>query len=129
MKEATWNLAAISPAACNADGAIPLPILASSSTRSASDGWDGNTRCVAASLRFVYLLQSLLDPQQYYVGMTSSPAARLAAHNASESPHTTRLRSWRAPVTIEFIDQRRALAFERYLKSGSGREFARRHFR
>jgi predicted GIY-YIG superfamily endonuclease len=63
------------------------------------------------------------------VGLTSYPKARLAAHNAGESPHTARFRPWRTLVTIEFSDTERARAFERYLKSGSGREFARRHFR
>jgi hypothetical protein len=29
---------------------------------------------------------------------------------------------------IEFPDEERAIRFERYLKSGSGREFAKRHF-
>lgn len=84
---------------------------------------------VAASQRFVYRLQSLIDPRQYYVGLTSNPAARVAAHNAGESPHTSQFKPWRVLVTIEFADEGRALAFERYLKSGSGREFARRHFR
>jgi len=32
-------------------------------------------------------------------------------------------------VVIEFDEERPALEFERYLKTGSGREFARRHFR
>jgi hypothetical protein len=40
--------------------------------------------------RFVYLLQSSRDPQQHYVGLTSDPVARLAGHNAGESPHTAR---------------------------------------
>ena len=79
--------------------------------------------------RFVYLLQSVVDPNQHYVGLTSDPVARLAAHNAGDSPHTARFRPWRAIVTIEFANDGRASAFERYLKSGSGREFARRHFR
>jgi hypothetical protein len=30
---------------------------------------------------------------------------------------------------VKFADERRALKFEKYLKSGSGAEFARRHFR
>jgi hypothetical protein len=30
---------------------------------------------------------------------------------------------------IEFDEEEPALKFERYLKTGSGREFARRHFR
>ncbi|HKE83020.1 MAG TPA: hypothetical protein VKB50_04665 [Vicinamibacterales bacterium] len=32
-------------------------------------------------------------------------------------------------VVIEFADERRAIAFERYLKSGSGAAFAQRHLR
>ena len=49
--------------------------------------------------RVVYLLQSSRDPQQYYVGLTSDPIARLAAHNAGESLHTARWRPWRTVVT------------------------------
>jgi putative endonuclease len=79
--------------------------------------------------RFVYLLQSALDPREHYAGLTGDPVARLAAHNAGESRHTARFRPWRMLVTIEFAEAHRASAFERYLKSGSGREFARRHFR
>jgi len=32
-------------------------------------------------------------------------------------------------IVIEFADERRALMFERYLKSGSGVAFAQRHLR
>jgi hypothetical protein len=32
-------------------------------------------------------------------------------------------------VVVKFADERRALAFERYLKSGSGCAFAHRHLR
>jgi len=31
-------------------------------------------------------------------------------------------------VCLEFATERRAIEFERYLKSGSGRAFAKRHF-
>jgi hypothetical protein len=31
-------------------------------------------------------------------------------------------------VSIEFLTEKEALRFERYLKSGSGRAFAKRHF-
>jgi putative endonuclease len=79
--------------------------------------------------RFVYLLQSVLVPAEYYVGITSDPVSRLHAHNSGESPHTSRYRPWRVLLTMEFADSEKALAFESYLKTGSGREFARRHFR
>ena len=79
--------------------------------------------------RFVYILKSICSPHEYYVGITSDPHARLAAHNDGLSPHTSRHRPWRALVVIEFDEEAPAIEFERYLKTGSGREFARRHFR
>lgn len=79
--------------------------------------------------RFVYVLKSEVDVRQYYVGVTADPIVRLQAHNAGFSPHTARFRPWRKLVVIEFDEEEPALQFERYLKTGSGREFARRHFR
>jgi putative endonuclease len=78
--------------------------------------------------RFVYLLRSLGDAGQPYVGVTSNVAARLAFHNAGGSPHTAKYRPWKLVVSIEFADEQRALAFENYLKSGSGRAFAKASF-
>jgi predicted GIY-YIG superfamily endonuclease len=52
----------------------------------------------------------------------------LLAHNAGGSPHTARFKPWKLLVSIEFPDQSTAARFERYLKSGSGRAFAKRHF-
>ena len=79
--------------------------------------------------RFVYILKSTSEPVQYYVGVTSNPVARLAAHNAGLSAHTAAHRPWKTLVVIEFDEEEPALEFEQYLKTGSGREFSRRHFR
>lgn len=79
--------------------------------------------------RFVYILKNECNPWRYYVGVTGNPRARLQAHNAGLSPHTAQYRPWRTLVVVEFDEEAPALRFERYLKTGSGREFARRHFR
>lgn len=79
-------------------------------------------------LRFVYVLRSEIDPARHYVGATSDVPARLTAHNAGESSHTSKHRPWRLVVALEFRSEEIALRFERYLKSGSGRAFAKRHF-
>ena len=79
--------------------------------------------------RFVYILKSLCTPHEYYVGITCDPKARLAAHNDGSSRHTASHRPWKTLVVIEFDEEEPALKFEKYLKTGSGREFARRHFR
>ena len=78
--------------------------------------------------RFVYVLKNGDPKPHFYVGHTSEVRARLADHNAGRCPHTARYRPWQLHVTIELPDERRAIEFERYLKSGSGRTFAKRHF-
>ena len=77
----------------------------------------------------VYVLRSMSDPSRYYTGVTSDVDARLAAHNAGRCPHTADGKPWQLEVVVHFADERRAIVFERYLKSGSGCAFARRHFR
>lgn len=79
--------------------------------------------------RFVYILKGLTEENAYYLGVASCVARRLTAHNRGISPHTAKHRPWRPLVVIEFDEEAPALEFERYLKTGSGREFVRRHFR
>ena len=79
--------------------------------------------------RIVYILRSDGDPSRYYTGLTSDLAARLDAHNAGRVPHTADGKPWIIDVIVKFADQRRAVAFEKYLKSGSGFAFAKRHLR
>ena len=79
-------------------------------------------------MHIVYVLQSVKDPARHYVGHTKDMAARLAIHNRGEVFHTAKWHPWRLVVAIQFTDEPRAIAFEKYLKSGSGRAFAKRHF-
>jgi predicted GIY-YIG superfamily endonuclease len=69
------------------------------------------------------------QPEQFYAGLTSEVSARLAAHNAGQSPHISKYRLWRLIASHYFADQAAAVTFERYPKSGSGRAFANRHLR
>jgi predicted GIY-YIG superfamily endonuclease len=81
------------------------------------------------SKRIVYILKNEAQPPCYYTGLTSDLPARLDAHNAGRCRHTARGRPWQIDVILEFADEPRAVAFERYLKSGAGCAFAARHFR
>ena len=77
-------------------------------------------------MKYVYILESL-DSEHFYVGIADDLRARLAKHNAGEVSHTSKYRPWRLRTYIAFSDEKRAFAFERYLKSGSGRAFAKKH--
>ena len=83
---------------------------------------------MAHDKRFVYVLRNANPHPHFYVGLTSDVAARLADHNSGRCSHTVSLRPWHLHVVIQFPDEKRAIRFERYLKSGSGRAFAKRHF-
>jgi putative endonuclease len=77
----------------------------------------------------VYVLRNTEHSPRYYTGRTSDVARRQAEHNAGSCIHTAKYRPWTIDVLIEFPEERRAVAFERYLKSGSGVAFAQRHLR
>ena len=78
--------------------------------------------------RFVYILRSDTDPDRHYVGLTGDVGARLHWHNTGPSGVTVAHRPWSVVVSMEFADTAIAARFERYLKSGSGRAFAKKHF-
>jgi predicted GIY-YIG superfamily endonuclease len=78
-------------------------------------------------MKYVYILRSLRDPRRRYVGAATDLERRLAQHNAGESVHTSKFTPWKVSVVIRFERDDRAEAFERYLKSGSGRAFSKRH--
>jgi predicted GIY-YIG superfamily endonuclease len=79
-----------------------------------------------AAFHYVYTLESLSSPQ-IYTGHTTDLGRRLAEHNSGKVPHTSKFVPWRIRSATAFREMERALAFERYLKSGSGRAFLRRH--
>jgi predicted GIY-YIG superfamily endonuclease len=77
---------------------------------------------------YVYMLQSIDPPGHWYVGMTRNLPERLKVHNAFKVRHTSKFAPWRIEFAVAFRDEAKAVAFEKYLKSQSGRAFARKHF-
>jgi putative endonuclease len=82
-----------------------------------------------SKMYYVYLLQSESAPEQWYVGFTGDLDARVRTHNAGGSPHTSKYPPWRLVTYVAFSEKDRALEFERYLKSHSGKAFAAKHLR
>lgn len=83
-------------------------------------------------MHFVYVLESIPHPGRFYVGSTHDVEDRLRKHNAgraeSQSRHTSMYGPWTLVIQIGFAEKSKAIAFEKYLKSGSGRAFAKKHF-
>jgi putative endonuclease len=75
-------------------------------------------------MKYVYILESLAG-EHFYTGITDDLDARLTKHNSGAVTHTAKYGPWKIKTYVAFSDENRAIAFETYLKSGSGRAFAR----
>ena len=73
--------------------------------------------------------QSNSFPEQFYTGLTDDLKNRLKEHNSGRVTHTSKFIPWTIASYFAFSNPQKAVDFERYLKSGSGREFAKRHLR
>ncbi|MEM7602196.1 MAG: GIY-YIG nuclease family protein [Verrucomicrobiota bacterium] len=77
---------------------------------------------------YVYLLQSIEHPDKIYIGFTEDLRLRLQRHNNGSTAHTAKFRPWKITSYHAFESEEIARAFEKYLKSGSGRAFRAKHF-
>lgn len=79
------------------------------------------------AFHYVYILQSEKFPTRFYVGLTDDLRDRLRRHNAGEVEYTAKFAPWSIKSAVAFRSRERAAEFEIYLKSSSGRAFARKH--
>jgi len=79
-----------------------------------------------AKFPYVYVLQSHVDPERFYTGLTDDLFMRLKRHNSGQVLHTAKWKPWRLKTYVAFSDRSRAAQFERYLKSSSGRAFLKK---
>ncbi|MEM9299252.1 MAG: GIY-YIG nuclease family protein [Bacteroidota bacterium] len=63
----------------------------------------------------------------HYVGCTNNLEDRIRRHNRREVSYTRIRQPFELVVYTTFADKYKAYEYERYLKSGSGRAFAKRH--
>ena len=75
-------------------------------------------------MHYVYIIQSTTHPDQRYIGYSTDLKTRMDTHNSGSSPHTAKYKPWTLIFYCAFPNKAKALAFESYLKSHSGKAFA-----
>jgi putative endonuclease len=75
---------------------------------------------------FVYIIKSVTAPDQVYVGKTTNLKKRISDHNCGTTAHTEKYKPWNVIFYAGFVEEIKAIEFEKYLKSGSGREFRKK---
>ena len=76
-------------------------------------------------MHYVYALKSC-DSNNSYIGYSTDLKKRLADHNAGKSKHTAKFKPWEIVFYSAFSTKSKAIDFERYLKSASGKAFLRK---
>ena len=79
-----------------------------------------------AKFFYVYVLQSNVNSERFYTGLTDDLPTRLKRHNSGQVLHTAKWKPWHLKTYVAFSDRSRAAQFERYLKSSSGRAFLKK---
>lgn len=77
---------------------------------------------------YVYILQSINNPEHFYTGYTEDLKKRLKDHNNGCSIHTSKFKPWDLYYYSAFNTKEKAESFEKFLKSGNGRIFCKKHF-
>ena len=75
---------------------------------------------------YVYILK--LKNNTFYIGFSSDLKNRIKEHQGGNVLRTKNLRPVKLVFYAAFVSKKKALQFEKYLKSGSGRAFANRRF-
>lgn len=76
----------------------------------------------------VYILVSKKYSDRIYIGLTEDLSQRVDEHNAGKSLYSRKYGPWELAAYITFSQKKKAGGFERYLKSGSGFAFLKKHF-
>ncbi len=87
--------------------------------------YDPTRRLATVNFYYAYILESVENPKRFYVGFTEDLESRLKSHNQGSNPHTSKHRPWRIKTAIAFTDKQMARDFDEYLKTSSGRTFAK----
>jgi len=75
---------------------------------------------------YVYILKC--KNSKLYYGCTVNFKERFARHQKGYVPSTKNIRPLELVCCMAFANRYKAYTFEKYLKSGSGRAFVKKHF-
>jgi putative endonuclease len=60
---------------------------------------------------------------KHYSGFTQNLELRLRSHNHFGHGWTAKYRPWKLIFSIDFLNKQEAMRYEKWLKSGAGRDF------
>ena len=75
---------------------------------------------------YVYIIQSISSPEKRYVGITQNVQQRLENHNIGTTSYSRKYKPWEFVMCLCFKNKDKAVEFEKYLKTASGKAFSKK---
>ncbi len=76
----------------------------------------------------VYVLENK-DDKSWYIGFTTNLKQRILEHKYKKSPYTSKKENWKLIYAEMYLNKFDALGREKFLKSGSGRQFLKKQLK
>ena len=57
---------------------------------------------------YIYILQSKINTDRFYVGFTENIENRLKDHNLGKNPYTSKYKPWRIKTAVAFTDRQKS---------------------
>ena len=73
---------------------------------------------------FVYIIKN--NSGKIYIGQTYDLEKRIREHNESGTGYTSKFRPWKLIHNENFSSRKEAMAREKYLKTGTGRDWIKK---
>jgi predicted GIY-YIG superfamily endonuclease len=77
-------------------------------------------------MHYAYIIRSETNPDKFYYGSTADLKKRIEVHNIGGNTSTRPFRKWALVWYGGFPSKQTAEEFEKYLKTASGKAFARK---
>ncbi len=91
-----------------------------------SFGWLRHFFINTLEMYYVYIIKSISTPERIYIGFSADVKQRIKDHNAGKSKYTAHYCPWKVLWVGTFEEEQTARAFEKYLKTASGKAFMRK---
>jgi len=72
---------------------------------------------------YTYIIRSTIFPEKTYIGYSENLKQRLQYHNEGRCKYTSHFKPWKLIFYAAFETKQKAMDFEKYLKSHSGKAF------
>ncbi len=77
-------------------------------------------------MKYIYILHSVKNPDQYYSGMTDNLETVLNRHNSRQMAETAKYAPWNLSTYLAFSNEGRAFAYDNYLKTDQGKDYIKK---